>query len=43
MTRILPIKRYISQSSLNNFIEYNMLDPYTLTEFLGFTEKEVNK
>ena len=41
MTGILPIKRYNSQSSLNNFIEYNMLDPYTLTEFVGFTEEEV--
>ena len=41
MTGILPIKRYNSQSSLNNFIEYNMLDPYTLAEFIGFTEEEV--
>ena len=41
MTGILPIKRYNSQSSLNNFTEYNMLDPYTLTEFVGFTEEEV--
>ena len=43
MTGILPIKRYNSQSSLNNFIEYNMIDPYTLTEFVGFTDEEVNK
>ena len=42
MTGILPIKRYNSQSALNNFTEYNMLDPYTLTEFVGFTEEEVS-
>ena len=41
MTGILPIKRYNSQSSLNNFIEYNMLNPRNLTEFIGFTEDEV--
>ena len=41
MTGILPIKRYNSQSSLNNFTEYNMLDPYPLAEFIGFTEEEV--
>ena len=41
MTGILPIKRYNSQSSLNNFTEYNMLDPYSLAEFIGFTEEEV--
>ena len=40
MTGILPIKRYNSQSSLNNFTEYNMLNPRTLTEFIGFTEEE---
>ena len=42
MTGILPIKRYNSQSSLNNFIEYNMLNPRNLTEFIGFTEEEVS-
>ncbi len=41
MTGILPIKRYNSQSALNNFIEYNMLNPRNLGEFIGFTEEEV--
>lgn len=41
MTGILPIKRYDSQSALNNFAEYNMLDPRDLGEFFGFTENEV--
>ena len=43
MTGILPIKRYNSQSSLNNFTEYNMLNPRNLTEFIGFTEEEVSE
>ena len=43
MTGILPIKRYNSQSSLNNFTEYNMLNLRNLTEFIGFTEKEVSE
>ncbi len=41
MTGILPIKRYNSQSALNNFTEYNMLNPRQLVEFVGFTEEEV--
>ena len=41
MTGILPIKRYSAQSTLNMFIEYNMLDSRRLTEFIGFTENEV--
>ena len=41
ITGILPIKRYTTQSALNMFIEYNMLNPYSLAEFIGFTEEEV--
>ncbi len=41
MTGILPIRRYSSESALNMFKEYNMLDAYDLTEFVGFTENEV--
>lgn len=41
MTGILPIKKYKTQSALNNFREYSMTDPKTLASFFGFTEKEV--
>ncbi len=41
MTGILPIRRYNSQSALNNFAEYNMIRPGGLEEFFGFTESEV--
>lgn len=41
ITGILPIVRDRVQSKLNNFDEYTILDAYELTEFVGFTEKEV--
>ncbi len=41
MTGILPIRRYITQSTLNMFSEYNMLDPDRLAHLFGFTEDEV--
>lgn len=41
MTGILPIKRYNTQSALNNFEEYTMLSPAQLAQYFGFTEKEV--
>lgn len=41
MTGILPIKKYNSESALNNFKEYTMLNPGRLAEYIGFTEKEV--
>lgn len=41
MTGILPIKKYGTQSALNNFSEYTMLMPGTLASFFGFTENEV--
>ncbi len=41
LTGILPIKKYNSQSALNNFIEYNMLTPEPYEEYFGFTEDEV--
>ena len=42
MTGILPIKRYSTQSALNVFQEFNMLDPQGLEEFIGFTQEEVD-
>lgn len=41
LTGILPIKKYNSQSALNNFAEYNMLKPRPFERFFGFTCDEV--
>ena len=41
MTGILPIKKYKTQSALNNFIEYSMIDPRRLACYFGFTKGEV--
>ena len=41
LTGILPIKRYNTESALNNFCEYSMIDPAYLAPCYGFTEDEV--
>ena len=41
MTGILPIKKYKTQSALNNFIEYSMVSPRKLASYFGFTKDEV--
>ncbi len=41
MTGILPIVKYSSGSSLNNFNEYNFINDRKYSEFFGFTEEEV--
>ncbi|MBR1791995.1 MAG: AAA family ATPase, partial [Bacteroidaceae bacterium] len=41
MTGILPIKKYNTQSALNNFLEYSMVEPRQLARFFGFTKEEV--
>lgn len=43
MTGILPIKKYGTHSALNMFSEYSMLNSRDLTDFFGFTEKEVKE
>ena len=43
ITGILPIKRYNSESALNNFDEYTMLNPDNLLDYLGFTDEEVEE
>ena len=43
ITGILPIKKYGTQSALNNFREYTMVEPYFLAEYIGFTEEEVQE
>ena len=41
MTGILPIKKYKTQSALNNFQEYSMVKPGAMARFFGFTKDEV--
>ncbi len=41
MTGILPIKKYKTESALNNFIEYSMVEPVDMGQFFGFTKDEV--
>jgi ribosomal protein S8 len=41
LTGILPIKKYSSESSLNNFDEFTMTSPKMLSEYVGFTQDEV--
>lgn len=40
MTGILPIKKYKTESALNNFCEYSMVSPGNLAQFFGFTLDE---
>ncbi len=41
MTGILPIIKYRTQSALNNFAEYSVLDPDVTDKYYGFTNEEV--
>ena len=43
LTGILPIKRYNTESALNNFCEYSMIDPAYLAPCYGFTEYATGK
>ena len=43
MTGILPIKKYNTESALNNFVEYSMLLPRKAARFFGFTKSEVKE
>ena len=42
LTGILPIKKYNSQSALNDFDGYNMLAPGEFAPYFGFTQAEVD-
>lgn len=42
LTGILPIKKVKTQSALNNFDEFTMIDAGVLAPYFGFTEEEVN-
>lgn len=41
LTGILPIKKLRTQSALNNFDEFTMLDAKIFAPYIGFTEEEV--
>lgn len=41
LTGILPIKKIRTQSALNNFSEFTMLDAKVFAKYTGFTEEEV--
>ena len=41
LTGIMPIIKEKTQSKLNNFTEYTMIDPDEIAPFMGFTEDEV--
>ena len=43
MTGILPIKKYKTQSAMNNFKEYSMVSPGRLSALFGFTASEVRE
>lgn len=41
LTGILPIKKVSTQSALNNFDEFTMLDGKIFADYIGFTQEEV--
>ena len=41
MTGILPVKKYKTESAMNNFIEYSMVEPMDMGQYFGFTKDEV--
>jgi len=41
ITGILPIKKYKTESALNNFTEYSMVEPRRMASYFGFTKDEV--
>lgn len=43
LTGILPIKKVNTQSALNNFDEFTMIDPGIFSSYIGFTENEVRE
>lgn len=40
LTGILPIKKYPTESALNNFTEYSMVKPARMAGYFGFTKDE---
>ena len=42
MTGILPIKKYGHQSAVSDFREYTMLQPSIFSEYVGFTNEDID-
>ncbi len=42
LTGILPIKKYKTESAMNNFQEYSMASPGKMARYFGFTKDEVH-
>lgn len=40
MTGILPVKKYKTESAMNNFTEFSMVEPMDMAHFFGFTKRE---
>ncbi|MCD7832542.1 MAG: AAA family ATPase [Lachnospiraceae bacterium] len=43
MTGVLPVAKYSSGSTINNFTEYTMATDDKFSEYFGFTEAEVDE
>ena len=43
MTGILPVKKYETESALNNFWEYSMVEPMEMAPFFGFKKEEMRR
>ncbi|MBQ3658131.1 MAG: AAA family ATPase [Bacteroidales bacterium] len=43
MTGILPIIKYETQSALNNFVEYSVINPGLTAKYYGFTKDEAKR
>ena len=43
MTGILPVKKYKTESALNNFQEYSMVEPRRMSSYFGFRKDEVRE
>ncbi|MGN0482932.1 MAG: AAA family ATPase [Lachnospiraceae bacterium] len=43
LTGILPIKKIQTQSAINNFDEFTMVDAKVFAKYIGFTEEEVKE
>ena len=43
LTGILPIKKIKTQSAINNFDEFTMINPSVFAPYIGFTDSEVKK
>ena len=41
LTGILPVKKYNTESALNIFLEYSMVEPRRMAQHFGFTKQEV--